>query len=120
MVPSGQAAWHSVQKRQRPRSRDAVWPFNRSASVGQASEQARQPSGQRVGSTLGAPRKWSGVSGAGPSGNFIVRWPCWNRASSALIIQSSKVVSAIGKAETLVAEREVEDLLVPEGVGQRH
>src|SRR5262249_23683572 len=92
----------SVQNRQRPKSSRGAPAGNVIASVGHASAQARQPSGQRDASITGKPRKRSGSVGSW-AGYGIVRCPCFTRARGtcsivvlcrqALVINDQSVVA---------------------------
>src|SRR5579875_2900679 len=104
------------------------------ASVGQTSAQRRQPSGQRLESTTGRPRKRSGNAG-GWFGKPIVRCFCWARASRTFSMvfyssnatgvtatpvkgNGSQIMAAIRQIEALVAQREIGNLLVAQRHGQ--
>src|SRR4030095_16726903 len=115
IAPSGHASTHSVQNKHRPRSMRSPESSAASACVGHASTHARQPSGQRVASSAGAPRKRSGNSGAA-SGNAIVRVPCRTRVCRIFhIVRRSllllEIEATVREVEALVAERKVGDRL---------
>src|SRR6476646_2903299 len=88
----------------------------RIASVGQASAHISQPSGHFVRSTIGSPRKRSGICGE-PLGYAMVRYPCRMRSRMMLCMMPPElqIVTAIGEIEALVAQREIGDGLVAQG-----
>ena len=119
MAPSGHASTQSVQKRQRPRSSRRPWSSRAMASVGQASTQARQPSGHFDVVEHGQAAEPIGERGrfAGRIGDRPVALP--EALANDLEHGRSlglQVVPAVGEVEALVAQREVGDLLV----SQRH
>lgn len=85
------------------------------APVGHASMHALQSLLQVPGLSAGRPVNRFGISGSGPSGYFIVRYPCCNLAFKMLIIFyiPLQIVSTVRKIKAFVAERKIGDLLVP-------
>ena len=119
MAPVGQASVQSVQNRHRPRSNRGppLVQADRTASD-RPRRTARQPSRHWARSITGRPRKRSGSVGGwrrvGDRAMSLVQ-ACKGDLKHGWIVAFTRVVSAIRKIETLVAQRKVGNLLVAQG-----